>query len=340
MLLTELPRVIRAAGLRVVEEPGWRTRGHGAMVAVDGTVVHHTAGPRSGVFPSRDVLVNGRPDLSGPLCQLGLDREGVVHVIASGLAWHAGAVRAVTYANPRRIGIEVEATGLDGVASDWPAVQVDALEQLNAALALEWHFGAADVLGHKEVCYPAGRKIDPHPLVMDELRAAVDRRIAILGRVSRDEPRAPAPVPAGRAVLSYGNRGTAVRTLQTRLQVLGWAVDVTGVFDRATRRAVLGLQVAAGLLVDGIVGPRTWAALERGQRPRFVVHGIIRRGQRGDDVVDVQRALVRVGIHVDDDGVFGRLTERGVERRQAQLELDVDGPVGADTAAGLGGKAA
>lgn len=336
MLLTRLPEVLRAAGLRVVEEPGWLTRGHGPMVAVDGTVVHHTAGPRAGIFPSRNVLVSGRPGLAGPLCHLGIDRDAVVHVIASGLAWHAGQVRAVSYANPRRIGIEVESSGVD--ADPWSPAVLDAVELTNAALALEWHFGAGDVLGHREVCYPAGRKIDPHPVDMARLRDAVDRRIAILGDVTRDHPR-PAPAPTTRPVLSFGNRGTAVRALQGRLEALGWAVDVTGVFDAATRRAVLGLQVAAQLVVDGIVGPRTWAALDRGQRPRFTVRGVVKLGDRGDDVLDVQRALVRVGVVVHVDGVFGPETRTGVRRLQAQRDLDADGVVGRDTAAALGGKA-
>lgn len=339
MMLTQLADVCRGVGLKVVEVPGWLNRGHGPMVAVDGAVVHHTAGPRTGVFPSFGILVNGRPGLKGPLSQIGLDRAGVVHIIAAGLAWHAGAVRAVTYANPRRIGIEVEATGLDGVSTDWPAVQVDALELLNAALALEFHYDASDVVGHREVCYPVGRKIDPHPLSMDTLRTAVDRRMTILGNVGRDHPRPPVPSTT-RPVLSYGNRGSAVAALQVRLRALGWDVAASGVFDADTRRAVLGLQVAGGLLVDGIVGPRTWAALDRGQRPRFTVRGLVRYDDRGDDVVDVQRALVRVGIPVDVDGVFGGQTRTGVRRRQTQLDLDVDGVVGPDTAAALGGRAA
>ena len=338
MMLVELADVCRGAGLTVVEEPGWRTRGHGPMVAVDGAVVHHTAGPAAGTFPSRDVLVDGRPDLDGPLCHLGIDRAGAVHVIASGLAWHAGQVRAVTYANPRRIGIECEATGRDGVPTDWPAVQLEALEVLCAALAIEWHFGAGDVLGHKEVCYPVGRKIDPHPLLMASLRTAVDRRIAILGAPSG--PPSPVPPATSRPVLSYGNRGSAVSALQVRLRALSWDVDVTGRFDDATRRAVLGLQVAAGLVTDRIVGPRTWAALDRGQRPRFTVTAPVRYGAHGADVVDVQRALVRVGIDVDVDGRFGPQTRNGVRRREAALDLDVDGVVDRATAAALGGRAA
>jgi len=66
----------------------------------------------------------------------------------------------------------------------------------------------------------------------------------------------------------------------------------------------------------------------------------VRYGAHGADVVDVQRALVRVGIDVDVDGRFGPQTRNGVRRREAALDLDVDGVVDRATAAALGGKAA
>lgn len=339
MMLTELDRVVRLAGLPVDEVPGWRTRGHGGMTAVDGVVCHHTAGPRAGDFPSRAVLVDGRPGLSGPLAQIGLTRSGRVVLIAAGLAWHAGAVRATTYVNGRRIGIEAEATGLDGVDTDWPDVQVQAYAKLCAALAIGYAFDAADVLAHREVCYPAGRKIDPHPFDMAAHRARVDRWIGVLGGTSRDDVRPTIPPPRDpRPVLSRGNRGSAVRTLERRLTALQWRPgSVDSVFDDNLDRAVLGLQVAAGLVPDRVVGPRTWRALDGGQRPRFTVAGLVRPGEVSDDVADVQRALTRVGIPTKVDRDYGPVTLRGVKRRQVQLDLDDDGVVGAWTAAALGG---
>lgn len=338
MMLTELDRVVRLSGLPVDEVPGWRTRGHGGMTAVDGVVCHHTAGPRTGDFPSRGVLVDGRPGLAGPLAQIGLTRSGRVVLIAAGLAWHAGAVRATTYVNARRIGIEAEATGLDGVPTDWPDVQVQAYAKLCAALAIGYAFDASDVLAHREVCYPAGRKIDPHPFDMAAHRARVDRWIGVLGGTSRDDVRPTIPTPRDpRPVLSRGNRGSAVRTLQQLLNALRWDVAVDGVWLDETDRAVLGLQVAAGLVPDRVVGPRTWRALDGGQRPRFTVSGLVRPGEVSDDVADVQRALTRVGIPTKVDRDYGPATLRGVKRRQVQLDLDDDGVVGRDTAAALGG---
>ena len=339
--LTDLADIVRGAGLDVVEVPGWRTRGHGGMTSVDGIVAHHTAGPASGDYPSRTIVVDGRPGLSGPLSNLGLARSGKVYVIAAGLAYHAGQGQQTTYSNDRRIGIEAEATGRDRVSTDWPQVQLVAYWRLCAALAVAYHFPASQVLGHKEVCYPRGRKIDPHPVDMGSFREQVSRVMVALQSTSRDVPERTVPAPrTDRPVLSRGNRGSAVRALQQRLDALKWDVDVTGTFDEQTRRAVLGVQVAAGLVPDIVVGPRTYGALDGGRRPRFVIAGNLSQGARGADVVDVQRALTRVGIPTDDDAVFGPATARSVRRRQVQLDLDDDGIVGVWTAAALGGRRA
>src|SRR5690349_2936199 len=65
--LTWLPEVLENAGLKVAEQPGWRTRGRGEMGTVKGVMCHHTGGPRNGIMPSLGVVTNGRPDLAGPL---------------------------------------------------------------------------------------------------------------------------------------------------------------------------------------------------------------------------------------------------------------------------------
>ncbi|MVA00017.1 N-acetylmuramoyl-L-alanine amidase, partial [Agrobacterium vitis] len=72
--LTWLAEVLEDAGLKVAEQPGWRSRGRGEMGSVKGVICHHTAGPgpEKGVMPSLGIITNGRPDLAGPLAQLGL----------------------------------------------------------------------------------------------------------------------------------------------------------------------------------------------------------------------------------------------------------------------------
>lgn len=61
----------------------------------------------------------------------------------------------------------------------------------------------------------------------------------------------------GRPILGKGAVGAPVKEAQTML-----GVPVTGVFDDATEAAVRAFQRTFGLIVDGAVGPRTWAKLD------------------------------------------------------------------------------
>src|SRR4051794_40746709 len=82
--LTWLPQTLIEAGLKVATVPGWGTRGSGDMGEVRGVICHHTVGRKTGNMPSLNTLVHGRPDLPGPLAQLGLGRDGTYYVIAAG----------------------------------------------------------------------------------------------------------------------------------------------------------------------------------------------------------------------------------------------------------------
>jgi GH24 family phage-related lysozyme (muramidase) len=53
-----------------------------------------------------------------------------------------------------------------------------------------------------------------------------------------------------------------VRRLQALLQRAGYTVDADGLFGQGTTEAVQAFQRHAGLSPDGIVGPKTWEALE------------------------------------------------------------------------------
>lgn len=61
--------------------------------------------------------------------------------------------------------------------------------------------------------------------------------------------------------LQLGNRGAAVRALQESLAAAGFPSSSNSIFDQATQKAVMRFQQAKKLTVDGIVGPKTWAAL-------------------------------------------------------------------------------
>lgn len=73
---------------------------------------------------------------------------------------------------------------------------------------------------------------------------------------------------AARPVLRPGSRGAAVVALQKRLAALGyWVGTTSGRYDHETGQAVMALQKVAGLTRDGIMGPKTWAVLDKGVRP-------------------------------------------------------------------------
>ena len=146
--------MLQSAGLKVAEVPDWRTRGRAEMGLVRGIIVHHTAGSANGNMPSLDLLVRGRPDLKGPLAQLGLGRDGTFYVIAAGRANHAGPGKwsGITTGNSSFIGIECENTGHD--SDPWPKVQLEALQRGCAAILGRIKTDGSMVCGHKEIRHP------------------------------------------------------------------------------------------------------------------------------------------------------------------------------------------
>lgn len=211
--LSNLANVVRRSGLPVVEVEGWRTRGYAGrtLVSVETVVCHHTAGPKTGNMPSLNVLTNGRAGVAGPLAQLGLARDGTVYVIAAGWANHAGAVRDPSFGNAYSIGIEAEATGVD----TWPEVQMDAYARLVRVLLDAEALSVSRALGHKEICAPVGRKIDPN-FDMGAFRTRVSR----VGTVTPTPP-TPTPTPEEDVVTEQDRAAIAAETTNAVLTAIG-----------------------------------------------------------------------------------------------------------------------
>jgi hypothetical protein len=160
--LTWLPATLRSVGLKVAEIDGWENRGRAEFGPLRGALCHHTAGPRTGNMPSLRTLIDGRPDLPGPLAQLGLGRDGTFYVVAAARCNHAGAGRwgNVTTGNSNFIGVEAENTGAPDDLP-WPDIQMDAYRRGVAAILAHAGLSADACAGHKEYALPAGRKNDP-----------------------------------------------------------------------------------------------------------------------------------------------------------------------------------
>ncbi len=74
-------------------------------------------------------------------------------------------------------------------------------------------------------------------------------------------------LPAPNATLKPGDEGAQVKVLQRALASLGYAPGpIDGTYGPATKQAVTEFQSASGLTADGIVGPKTLAALRQALR--------------------------------------------------------------------------
>ena len=70
--------------------------------------------------------------------------------------------------------------------------------------------------------------------------------------------------PVDMPVLKKGSRGELVQKIQERLLWSGFfQSEITGHFCTFTENAIKDLQLRTGLVVDGIVGDRTWLELSK-----------------------------------------------------------------------------
>jgi len=111
--------------------------------------------------------------------------------------------------------------------------------------------------------------------------------------------------------------GTNVRKVQYLLREHGATVAVDGIFGPKTDEAVRKFQQANHLVVDGIVGTKTWTKL--------ILQ--IQKGAKGDAVRAVQSQFPFLNV----DGDFGDLTSNAVRGFQTHSGLDDDGIVGPKT---------
>lgn len=186
--LTDLAHQLRAQGLTVVEVPGWKTRGYAGygFYGLGGVLHHHTATGRAAFarsnMPTLNLLVHGRSDLPGPLCNLAFGRDGTVYVVAAGWANHAGRGSAPGFprdqGNGWLVGIEAESSGV--APWDWTKDQLRVWPYLAAALERSYLSARAAhlrlQLGHKE--YSSEGKIDPAGIDMNTFRASINKILA------------------------------------------------------------------------------------------------------------------------------------------------------------------
>lgn len=192
VMLTNLADVLRRAGLTVIETPGWKTRGWAGRQfagSPKGVLWHHTATTSARRYstgsPTLNMLIGGRSDLPGPLCNVAFGRGGEVYVVAAGWANHAGRGGPIgsvprDQGNTWLIGIEMESSGV--APWDWTADQIRVMPYLGAALEKAYLMDqpASDRLQIAHYEWSAMGKIDPAGLPggIGGLRSAINHVLA------------------------------------------------------------------------------------------------------------------------------------------------------------------
>jgi len=137
----------------------------------------------------------------------------------------------------------------------------------------------------------------------------------------------------GQPTISLGATGSVVRRAQRALRRtpnLGLVVD--GIFGPLTEAAVEEFQQGASLVVDGIVGPQTWNALPDGGPMPLLQEGSTGRAVRSLQTVLTNGASGQWGTGPQGiDGIFGPHTNASVEAFQAWGAVPIDGVVGDQT---------
>lgn len=157
--------------------------------------------------------------------------------------------------------------------------------------------------------------------------------------------------------LSTGMQGLYVRALQYYLDTIAYAnpqldmVQVTGIFDEPTVRAVEQFQEYYGLPVTGVADNTLWNILNReyrlavesfpegyeGERAKIYPGYVLSEGMRSDSVRDLQTYLSFIGSvypeipEIPVTGYFGTQTRDAVYTLQRLFGLPQSGLVGVNT---------
>jgi N-acetylmuramoyl-L-alanine amidase len=166
-------------------------------------------------------------------CHYLIDEAGVITQMVSEdkRAWHAGisSWQGTIDINSLSIGMEIQNPGHSGGYPDFPYVQMAAVAALSRDIIDRWSIDAKRVLAHSDIA--PGRKVDPgekfdwHYLYRQGI-----------GHWVRPEP-----VGDDEGLLP-GMSGESVSELQSLLRNVGYGVELTGIYDPQTVKAIDAFQ--------------------------------------------------------------------------------------------------
>lgn len=300
MSANQLLSELKSAGIRVVEEPGWKTRGKAWRVGgkPEGVMQHHTAPPNP--YPIKKLYSGGRIK-----CNIATHENGTLYLVAYNACNYSsgpGSKKVLTGNvrpsipppdNARARGL-YDTPGWGGNKHYWnyenshpgdgspiPKVQLDTI--IASTKVVVDHFGLdwEQIISHAE---HSRRKIDPR--WNGNNRTAIEQiRAGVAGGIVVPPPIDPPPEddwtkdiimawPTVRRGDGYTSKGTGhlnddVKTEQGLLLARGFPdqnsadpkTAADGYFGSGTETSTKQFQSSKGLSSDGVVGQKTWTAL-------------------------------------------------------------------------------
>lgn len=264
----------RAAGLHVIEQPGWATRGNdfwGPNEQPIGGMQHHTAPPVP--FPVLNLYSSGRVKAN-----FNVKPDGTIHLIAAGACNYSSGPGSRVVLNETRAGIAPSGTArnrglVDNTGGNhWyinnetdhhgdgrpiPTPQYDACVTAWTVICNRYGWTPNRIVGHAEW---TARKIDPYWNGRDAHRNLADMRHDISTRIT--DP------PEVEQMLTLGSQGRYVRRTQRRLN--RWttrhfphlpALNVDGDYGPLTLARVAAFQTWLDIAAPGDVDGLTAAEL-------------------------------------------------------------------------------
>jgi N-acetylmuramoyl-L-alanine amidase len=142
------------------------------------------------------------------------------------------------------------------------------------------------------------------------------------------------PFPTSRPTLKEGDEGVSVKSLEQRLIILDFLdkASLNGVFDENTKNVVISFQIAHSLNPDGVVGPKTWRAIDQlfaaSNSPVPTLFPTIKLNDRNEYVELLQRKLFGFGYYKGEiTGHFDEETREAILKLQEVYDTEPTGEV-------------
>ena len=217
---------------------------------IDTIVLHYTGMPDDG-----EALARLTSAASGVSCHYLVLRDGaIVQMVPETLrAWHAGVScwRGHKDINSRSIGVEIANPGHEHGYVPFQERQVESVIELCRDICSRHAIEPRNIVAHSDIA--PMRKTDPGEFFPW-------RRLHVAGLGHYVEPE---PVSGGR-FMQEGDQGEPVAALQEMLEIFGYGIDRTGVYDASTSATVAAFQrhFRPGR-VDGIADRSTISTLKK-----------------------------------------------------------------------------